>query len=548
MSEQQVRAITVDQIGYSTYGKKIALFTGTEHSFRVVNSETGAVVFKGVSAAAADDKASGARVHAADFSAVTAAGRYFLEAGDGAVSATFDIADKPYQELQKGLLKAFYYYRCGAELSGGYAGPWGHAACHLAEGTVIGQPELKLDSSGGWHDAGDYGKYSGPGAKAIADLLLAYELYPAAFAGDFTLPESDGKMPDVLLECKVELDFLFKMQEAGSGGVYHKLTTLNFPGLDVMPEDDTSELFFSPVSAAATGDFAGVMAMAARIYKPFDESYADRCLKAAVAGWQWLEQHPEEPGFKNPPQITTGEYGDAEDHDERFWAAAELYRTTGEEVYHKAVQALSRLPFPKFSLGWADMGGYGTLAYLLNGEAQGDVALYTSLKEGLLAEAEQLVQVSNLDGYLISLREEDYIWGSNMLVMNNAMLLLAAEHFSGEARYADCALDHLHYLLGRNVLDISYVTGFGDRPVLHPHHRPSVGDHVEAPVPGLVSGGPDRGLHDEYVLQHLQGKPAAQCFADHELSYSTNEVTIYWNSPAVLVAARFNTRVNYGTI
>ncbi len=547
MSEQQIRAITVDQIGYSTYGKKIALLTGTEHSFRVVNSETGAVVFKGESAAAADDKASGARVHAADFSAVTAAGRYFLEAGDGAVSAPFVIADKPYQELQRGLLKAFYYYRCGAELSGDYAGPWGHAACHLAEGTVIGQPELKLDSSGGWHDAGDYGKYSGPGAKAVADLLLAYELYPAAFAGDFALPESDGMMPDVLLECKVELDFLFKMQEAGSGGVYHKLTTLNFPGLDVMPEDDTSELFFSPVSAAATGDFAGVMAMAARIYKPFDESYADRCLEAASAAWQWLEQHPEEPGFKNPTQITTGEYGDAEDHDERFWAAAELYRTTGEEVYHKTVQELSRLPFPKFSLGWADMGGYGTLAYLLNVESQGD-ALYAFLKEGLLAEAEQLVQVSQSDGYLISLREEDYIWGSNMLVMNNAMLLLAAERFSGDVRYANCALDHLHYLLGRNVLDISYVTGFGDRPVLHPHHRPSVGDHVEEPVPGLVSGGPDRGLHDEYVLQHLQGKPAAQCFADHELSYSTNEVTIYWNSPAVLVAARFNTQVNHGAL
>ncbi|MNP68170.1 Cellulose 1,4-beta-cellobiosidase precursor [compost metagenome] len=75
---------------------------------------------------------------------------------------------------------------------------------------------------------------------------------------------------------------------------------------------------------------------------------------------------------------------------------------------------------------------------------------------------------------------------------------------------------------------------------MHPHHRPSVGDHVVDPVPGLVSGGPDRGLHDEYVVEHLQGKPAAQCFADHELSYSTNEVTIYWNSPAVFVTARFN--------
>lgn len=540
MSLSNLRTITVNQIGYSTNGKKQAIFTSAGHEFRVVAEQTGEVVFTGTTSAAALDKPSGANVHAGDFSEVAAAGRYRIEAEDGAVSAAFVIAERPYHELQQGLLKAFYYYRCGTELSEEYAGPWQHQACHLSEGIVYGQPELRLDSCGGWHDAGDYGKYSGPGAKAVADLLLAYELYPTAFAAPVPLPESDGSTPDVLLECKVELDWLFKMQEAGTGGVYHKLTTLSFPGLDVMPEDDIAELYFSPVSVTATGDFAGVMAMAARIYAPFDNGYAAKCLAAAVAAWGWLESHPQEGGFTNPPFITTGEYGDPEVNDERYWAAAELYRTTGEEIYHSGVKELAQLSFPKYSLGWGDMGGYGTLAYLLNGEGPADALLYASLKEGLLAEAGKLVQVSLKDGYRISLREEDYIWGSNMLVMNNAMTLLAAEQFSGDAGYADCALDHLHYLMGRNILDISYVTGFGDRPVMHPHHRPSVGDNVDSPVPGLVSGGPDRGLHDEYVVEHLQGKPAAQCFVDHELSYSTNEVTIYWNSPAVFVAARFN--------
>ncbi|WP_342423276.1 glycoside hydrolase family 9 protein [Paenibacillus sp. FSL E2-0178] len=540
MSEQRLRTITVNQAGYSSAGEKLALFTGAVSRFQVVDLQTGSVVFSGQTGEGVEDKPSGSRVHTGVFSAVTTPGKYRIEGEDGQASAAFVIVDKPYGELQHGLLKAFYYYRCGVELSGEYAGPWGHEACHLAAGTVIGQPELKLDSCGGWHDAGDYGKYSGPGAKAVADLLLAWELYPAAFAGAYTLPESDGVMPDVLLECKVELDWLFKMQVSGSGAVYHKLTTQNFPGLDVMPEEDTAELYFSPVSAAATGDFAGVMAMAARVYKPFDEVYAARCLEAAVAAWNWLEAHPEEPGFTNPPGITTGEYGDEEDRDERFWAAAELFRTTGGEQYHSIARELAKLPFPKYSLGWADMGGYGTLAYLLNGEEQAVASLYVELKEGLVAEAARLLRQSREDGYRISLREEDYIWGSNMLVMNNAMLLLAAEHFSGETEYAACALDHLHYLLGRNVLGISYVTGFGEHAVMHPHHRPSVGDNIAEPVPGLVSGGPDRGLHDEYVQEHLQGKPAAQCFVDHEDSYSTNEVTIYWNSPAVFVTARFN--------
>lgn len=352
MSEHNVRTVTVNQIGYPVSSRKTALFRGQTHHYRVVEAQTGTSVFSGETSAAVKDGSSGAVVRAGDFSAVTAAGRYLIEAEDGTVSAEFVLGERPYEELQKGLLKAFYFYRCGVELGGEYAGPWGHAACHLAEGAVIGQPGLRLDSSGGWHDAGDYGKYSGPGAKAVADLLLAFEWYPEAFLDALTLPESDGRTPDVLLECRVELDWLFKMQDAGSGGVYHKLTTAGFPGLEVMPEDDTAELFFSPVSAAATGDFAGVMAMAARIYEPWDKAYAARCLAAAEAAWRWLEQHPEEPGFTNPPGITTGEYGDEENRDERFWAAAGLYRTTGKPSYRAAAEELIPLPFPKYSLGW----------------------------------------------------------------------------------------------------------------------------------------------------------------------------------------------------
>ncbi|WP_151734886.1 glycoside hydrolase family 9 protein [Paenibacillus tengchongensis] len=540
MSQSTSRTIALNQLGYTPEAAKVAVFRGEGREFRVVEEESGTVVFSGRTDSPKQDLPSGASVHSGDFSAVTAPGRYRLESEDGGVSAVFSVSGKPYHDLQQGLLKAFYFYRCGVELTEAYAGPWAHKACHTAEGIVHGQPELRLDSCGGWHDAGDYGKYSGPGAKAVADLLLAYELYPSAFAAPIPIPESGQGMPDVLLECKVELDWLFKMQEASTGGVYHKLTTLSFPGLDVMPEDDMAELYFSPVSATATGNVAAVMALAARIYRAFDQAYADKCLEAAVQAWGWLESHPEAGGFTNPPEISTGEYGDGEVRDERYWAAAELLRTTGEEKYHRAFLELATLPFPKYELGWGDMGGYGTIAYLLRGEATADKETYGTLKAGLLTEADKLLRQSAEDGYGISLLEEDYIWGSNMVVMNRAMLLLAAEHFSGEEHYAVCALDHLHYLLGRNVLDISYVTGFGDRPVMHPHHRPSVGDGVDLPVPGLVAGGPDRGLHDDYVAQHLQGRPAAACFADHEDSYSTNEVTIYWNSPAVFVTARFN--------
>lgn len=555
MGGSETRDITVNQVGYPVNGRKLAILTGTGGGYRVVDAANGAVVFKGETKDAGWDPVSGAHVHIADFSELTGQGEYRIErtvgsapnTGDEAPtgvaagsSGIFAISDKPYKELQRGLLKAFYYYRCGVELTEAFAGPWAHPPCHTSAGIVHGHPERRRFASGGWHDAGDYGKYSGAGAKAVADLLFAYELYPAAFAEPLPLPESDGATPDVLLECKVELDWLLLMQDEDNGGVFHKLTTLQFPPLDTMPEDDLNELYFSPVSATATADFAGVMALAARLYRPFDEEYAALCLAAAEKAWSWLQQHPEVPGFRNPEGISTGEYGDKADSDERYWAAAELYRTTGNAVYHDAFRKLAGLEFSKTELGWTDMGGYGTAAYLLGGEEGANKELYASLKETWLAEAQRLLQQSERDRYRISLREEDYIWGSNMVLMNNAMALLLAERLSGDPQYADCALEHVHYMMGRNVLDISYVTGYGDRPVMYPHHRPSVGDGVADPVPGLVSGGPNRGLQDEYVAELLKGQPAARCFADHELSYATNEVTIYWNSPAVFVAARFN--------
>jgi len=188
---------------------------------------------------------------------------------------------------------------------------------------------------------------------------------------------------------------------------------------------------------------------------------------------------------------------------------------------------------------WADMGGYGTITYLLNGEASNDLDLLKSLRSGLLEEAEQLIQASSKNGYLITLLSEDYIWGSNMELMNQAMTLLFAYHLTGDEKFETTALNNVHYLFGRNSLDISYVTGFGSRSVMHPHHRPSVGDQVDAPIPGLVIGGPDAGLNDECAGKHLQGKPPAQCFIDHEDSYSTNEVTIYWNSSALFALSHY---------
>jgi endoglucanase len=531
----QQRSIMVNQVGYPVRAPKQAAFLQAG-SFKVVDQASGAAVYEGSTAGPIHDEASGDTLFTGDFTPVSTPGTYRIESS-GRTSASFVIDPSPYHDLHKGLLKAFYYYRCGTELTESFAGPWTHQPCHLSPARVHGDESRMIDGCGGWHDAGDYGKYVGPGAKAAADLLLAYEFYPQAFKQPIPIPESDGRMPDVLHECRWELDWLFKMQEPESGGLFHKLTTLQFPGLAVLPEDDRADLYAMPISATATANFAAVMALASRIYRPFDSSFADRALAAAKKAWAWLEQNPDVPGFRNPSDVGTGEYGDERHIDERFWAAAELYRTTGENSYHEAFKRYAGEPFSKTALGWADMGGYGTISYIWNDNA--DSSLKEKLKAELRSEADRLLAQAKQDGYRITLRPEQYRWGSNMDVMHNAMILLLVHRLFGGEAYEACALDHVHYLTGRNAMDISYVSGFGERSVNHLHYRPGVADDVEQAVPGFVSGGPNKGLQDECARRHLQGNPPARCFIDHIDSYSTNEVTVYWNSPAVFAVSHW---------
>lgn len=536
---QPARRIAVNQVGYPAEAEKIAIFLD-EGNFEVIDAASGAVAFRGTTGALRPDEASGLAVAAGDFSPVTAAGRYYVrQVETGHRSAEFAINPSPYGDVQRGLLKAFYFFRCGMDLTEPFAGPWGHKACHLVGGIVYDDPGRRRDGRGGWHDAGDYGRYTVPAAKAVADLLLAHDCYPQAFRRPLPLPETDGVLPDVLHEVRWELDFLFKMQDEASGGAFHKLTTKRFPPLDRKPEEDAEDLYFLPVSPTATGCFAAVMAMAARVCRPFDAAFADRCLAAARRAWDWLAANPDAPDFNNPADVLTGEYGDTCNDDERYWAAMELYRTTGEPHFHEAAKRLAARPFSKTELGWADTGGYGTIAYLLMEEAGTDPALRRTLLDEWKAKADELIRTADGEGFRVAIRRNQYVWGSNMLVMNHAMHLLLAHRLFGEAACERAALDQVHYLLGRNAVDASFVSGFGDRAVRHLHYRPNVADGVDDPAPGFVSGGPNAGLHDPAAREALAGKPPAQCFLDHVDSYSTNEVTIYWNSPAVFVFSHF---------
>lgn len=528
-SDKNEVSVEVDQVGYRTNDKKVAVFKGDkiDKVYEVVCYPTNKVLFKGDIVNTKSNVTAGEINAYGDFSKLNVPGEYFIRTENCGESYHFKIADDVYDEVSNEALLMLYKQRCGTAISKEIAGEFAHSACHT-DGAKIYGTDTWIDVTGGWHDAGDYGKYVVPGAKAVADLLLAYEYNKYSFGDNSGIPESGNNVPDVLDEVRYELNWMLKMQDKSSGGVYHKVTAENFAGI-VKADEDNATLIVSPISNTATGDFSAVMAMAYTSFTDIDKTFAERCLKASEKAYDYLMNHENGEGFKNPEGIVTGEYGDSKDIDERYFAAAALYKATKDKKYSEEINKIINDKIPE-GFGWADVGFYGSVEYLSTDKTIIDNEVYERIKKTFIKKADEYVQNSESDGYKISIGE-NYVWGSNMSVANNAMLLYLADSISHDDKYINSATDHLHYLLGRNPVSICYVTGFGTVSPENPHHRPS--QAAGSAVTGMLVGGPDKNLEDPYAKNVLKDEKPAKCYADNEQSYSTNEVTIYWNSPLV---------------
>ncbi|MBE5803666.1 MAG: glycoside hydrolase [Clostridiales bacterium] len=505
--------IQINQLGYTPGMTKTAVLRGALGSEMTVVNAAGETVLTlpvtGERTAIWDDE-----VAVVDFSALTAPGVYTLRCGEEA-SHPFPVAERPYDECLNALVDMFYYQRCGGEVDS-RAGVHAHPACHTGLARVYGTEEF-VEVSGGWHDAGDYGRYIVPAAKAVADLLLAWQWNPAAF-------DHPG-LTSLLPEVRWELEWMLKMQR-DDGAVYHKVSCAVFCGM-IMPEEEREELIVSPVSTTATGDFAASMAMASRFYADADPAFAERMKQAAIRAYDYLKDA--EPAlFRNPEGIHTGGYGDRSDADERLWAAVELAITCGDEKYYNAaVRAMAETDRAFAPLGWGDMRGYAAVEGMqLPGEL-GEIC-----RQWVVNAARKLLERVNAYGITMT---ERLPWGSNMNISNDGMIFYQAWKLTGEERFRIAAEKQLHYLLGVNPVGYCYVSCYGAQPMLHPHHRPSVATGVC--VPGMLSGGAASGMMDPAAKEYLQGQSAGKSFVDDYRSYSTNEICVYWNSPMVALLA-----------
>jgi endoglucanase len=577
--------VLVNQTGYFPRLEKIATVkTPSPVKWELV-SAANAVVSSGTTIAVGSDPASGDDVSIADFSRFNKPGTgYTLKVGDD-VSHPFDIANDLYARLKYQALAYFYHNRSGIEIKMPFAGEerWTRPAGHVSEGKNKGDKKVpcvagsgctySLDVTGGWYDAGDHGKYVVNAGISVWTLLDLWERtkFLGTSLGDFgdgklNIPEKGNGVPDLLDEVRWELEWELKMQvpkgEKLAGMAHHKVHDRVWTALGMAPHEDAIDRFLYPPSTAATLNLAANAAQAARVWRGIDKAFAERCLEAAERAFRAAQANPAL--FAKPGGVGGGPYDDDNVTDEFYWAAAELFITTKKPAYKDVFtksQHFAQVPVNATASGndaglatpmtWGNVQALGSISLAVVPGTPADIE--AAARKNVAAAADAYLDIARKQGYRVPFKPgpKGYPWGSNSFVLNNLIVMALAYDFSHQQKYLDGVAEGMDYIMGRNPMDQSYVTGYGARPLVNPHHRfwsnQANAEFPKAPA-GLVSGGPNSGLEDPYVqAAGLKGCAPEKCFVDNIEAWSANEITINWNSPLAWVTAFLDERAAKAT-
>ena len=525
-------AVHVTSVGFLPDARKRATYTGPVADFQVRLSSDKSVVFEGTAGpdVAAVDTAETVRF--LDFDDVVEPGEYFVTVDGGGKSQAFRIGGDVFAEPFRGAMLGLYGLRCGTAVSFEWGEDrFGHHECHLGD-----------EAPGGWHDAGDYGKYTTNGSFSLAMLLVAWDHFRERLEPlELEIPERGGAIPDFLDECRFQVEWLLAMQDPETGGVYDRLTPFcstctaqnqPFDPMSVMPESTTTDRRLAPISTPATADFAAVVARAARAFEPYDADFSARARDAALAAWAYLVEHDD---YQAPTNVQYTGYYLTQDQDDRLWAAAEVWETTGDAAALEAFESrLGSVPL-RSDWDWSDVQNLGLYTYVLSERSGRNAERVATLESQIVTSGDMLAMTAETHSYGRSVGTK-YYWGINGVIARSVMNLVVAERLGStdeqKASYRAASSFQLDHLFGRNYYGRSFVTGIGYRPPQQPHHRPSVADSVGPPWPGLLIGGPSG--------QSQGGTPvglAATSWVDETNNYTTNEVAINWSGALVYALA-----------
>lgn len=582
--------IRANQVGFLPQADKF-IFVASEDKQALrwtLKNAQGISIDTGRSDLFGENKASGEIIHQIDISDNTSTAKGLVLEVDKEKTFPFDISPDIYSELKQDALAYFYHNRSGIEIEKQFvkredlARPAGHSkdvvTCFSAMDAWGNQwpgCDFSIDATGGWYDAGDHGKYMVNSGITTWTLLNLYERgkwldnAPVPFAdGTGSIPESGNGVNDLLSEARWNIEFMLSMQipegkkvsvpignqSAGkkltlteidaSHLAFHKIADDNWTGMPLAPHQDLQERHVGQPSTAATLNLAAIGAQCARIWKGIDDAFALRCLTAAEQAWQAANKYRDIYAYSN--FSGSGPYDDMQLEDEFYWAASELYITTAKQQYADAVKGAALfLNTPKGDIAatgdifWQYTAPLATISLAVVPHQLGE-QVQQQARDNIIASAAAYQQQIKQEGYHIPYSVNGYPWGSNSNFVNRSIFLIYAHDFTGDDKYIKAAASAMDYLLGGNPLNISYVTGYGERAAKNPHHRfwaHSAGEGSPEPADGALIGGPNSTDMIDPLAAVLKKSCIDQtCYVDKIGAWALNEITINWNAPLVWVA------------
>ena len=481
---------------WANYSKLTGKFELIDALNNVQHPDVQPVVFTG------DLKESGNHVwggnnYIADFSDLKKEGLYFVrlkvnETNKISDSYVFPIKKDIYLELAKKASKWFYYQRCGTEV------PGFHKACHMQD-TIIKKDGTKVDVSGGWHDAGDYGKWIGGGTSGV----LALTIFQDQFRNEF----KSSEVPELTDEAAWEARYFCK---GYWDGAFHPGFTGNFENVcewlgapeceppRIVLEEEMIENNYGPVKSPGISLTGASLAIVARQIKPYDKEFAKKCITIAKDAYNIDSKvELEKNKFNSFLGLQTG----------LLLSDVELYKITKDKKYKKdakiRVKNITKQQIDgkegffyydeaKKSETHADCR-FQMLALYEYYKAFPESKLNKEIKNTFKRWADYMMKYADVSSFGLiggvtkdgTIKSYRYVAGANRRIGAVAWGLATAAIILDEPKYLEAAELQLQWIIGFNPADISMMASVGKGPGCY-HHRYSFMKGCEH---GIVPGG-----------------------------------------------------------
>ena len=560
----KISPIRINQAGFRPQDKKFFYYVGSAQSSFTVVDEDGKSVGSGSLRSTGKTTSSKLKIRASNNATLVSGGdtRYTMESKEfsGTIhegeipdlppgkyrvvvksdtSHPFVIDEKVYSWVRDALLKFYGVNRCGDSQS------WFHPACHLKDAVT-----------GGWHDCGDHLKEGATMSYTAAVLGLAAAAFPDrdadVYSANHGITQITDGIPDILYEAKHGADFVLQSYDKAGGDVGKMVTSMGGFGnvgcgddhswwgrpefQDKMPNDrgGPPRCARSEPTTDYLGKYCANLAFVSKLMRPYDESYADRCLKAAKDIYKFTTPKMDR---TNTPAYN----GETNVSDDAAFGCLALLWATGERkyleelCYDKTIGKLAKeeQQYPKlFNGGWftyydpifyhasANTDWASDQAHVLWGFFKLILSDDTLCEDLNITENEQLKLIEKtvynlaanlgsvgLGDQMIQLPENGF-WVPPIIkyelpwfTMHTQMEWVWNRYQAGNitemfyyydiaSKIQDIELPNtpastdwkaeevktilvrmLDYMLGVNPWDISMVYGVGDKNFNHPHHR-----------------------------------------------------------------------------